>query len=545
MSSIPDLIPVQRLKEHVYCKRLFYLEYVQGQFETNHFVAEGEYVHRVADQVKGDISEDQSINSNKANSISIGSPRFGLTGVADVIEQSNGKIVLVEFKRGKPMPDGGPWETHKIQACALVLLLRDNGYKCDNAQVYYAQSKQRVDVPVTDELVDRTLQEYQELRKTAALSEIPPPLRASPKCPGCSLVGICMPDETNLHTGITEQKPRRLVPRDSAARPLYVTERGSKVGFRRGRIVVSKEEEKLQEARLIDVSQICLYGNVQATSQLMRTAFQEDIPVCWFSYGGWFQGIATGLPSKNVDLRRRQSMLPPEECLSVAKEMVKGKIRNSRTFLMRNSRCEVKDETSQLRHLVNKVDSAENFGSLLGMEGAAARTYFGAFAKMFNTEALGTFEFNGRNRRPPKDPVNCILSYCYSLLTKDITAATMGVGLDPYLGVFHQPRFGRPALALDLAEEFRPIVADSVVLNLINNGEINPKHFIQRAGGVAFTDDGRKAVLSSYERRIESEIKHPVYEYRITYRRAFELQSRVLAAHITGELPKYEPLVTR
>lgn len=155
------------------------------------------------------------------------------------------------------------------------------------------------------------------------------------------------------------------------------------------------------------------------------------------------------------------------------------------------------------------------------------------------------FAFEGRNRRPPTDPVNCLLSFVYTLLVKDLVATCVGVGLDPYIGVFHRPRFGRPALALDLAEEFRPLIADSVVVNLINNGEVKGSDFTMRAGGVSLTDDGRKAVLSAYERRIEVEVTHPVFGYTITYRRVLEVQARLLASYLLGELPRYTPFTTR
>ena len=142
-------------------------------------------------------------------------------------------------------------------------------------------------------------------------------------------------------------------------------------------------------------------------------------------------------------------------------------------------------------------------------------------------------------------PSTVCLSYVYALLTKDLTAVAIAVGFDPYLGVLHRPRFGRPALALDLAEEFRPLVAESVVINVINNGEIGERDFQVRAGGVALTQDGRRSVLSAYERRLDTEVTHPTYGYRITYRRVFEVQARVLAAHLLGEIPSYTPFMTR
>ena len=222
-----------------------------------------------------------------------------------------------------------------------------------------------------------------------------------------------------------------------------------------------------------------------------------------------------------------------------------GKLRNSRTFLRRNARSDVKKVLDQLKSLAEAVGASESIESLLGMEGAGARLYFSKFSSMIREQSLGPFDFNGRNRRPPRDPVNCLLSYAYALLTKDLTAVAFAVGFDPYLGVLHRPRFGRPALALDLAEEFRPLVAESVVINVINNGEIGESDFLVRAGGDALTQDGRRSVLSAYERRLDTEVTHPTYGYRITYRRVFEVQARVLAAHLLGEIPSYTPFMTR
>jgi CRISPR-associated protein Cas1 len=156
-----------------------------------------------------------------------------------------------------------------------------------------------------------------------------------------------------------------------------------------------------------------------------------------------------------------------------------------------------------------------------------------------------SFDFQNRNRRPPKDPVNALLSLVYSLLSKDCTLICHAIGLDPYVGFLHQPRFGRPALALDLMEEFRPLVADSVVLSLINNRIISPKDFIRAGAGVNLTPEGRKRVFLSYERRMGEAVTHPVFQYRVGYRRAIELQGRLLAKYLTGEIESYYPFITR
>ena len=201
-----------------------------------------------------------------------------------------------------------------------------------------------------------------------------------------------------------------------------------------------------------------------------------------------------------------------------------------------------------LKRLADQAVEADTFSTLLGIEGTAARMYFTALPAMISPVA-GTIasEFSqlGRNRRPPQDPLNALLSFCYPMLTKDLVATTLGVGLDPYLGVYHRSRYGRPALALDLAEEFRPLIADSVVVGLLNNGEIGERDFLRRAGAVSLTADGRRTMLRAYERRLDTTIRHPVFGYKISYRRVLDVQARILAAVITGEIPDYQAMITR
>jgi len=546
VSDVPDLVPARMVNEFEYCPRLFYLEWVQSRFEDNLDTVEGRYVHRNVDAGGGRIDDpDNESPVRKARSVTISSEHLGIIAKADIIEGRGNKVIPVEVKRGRPPKHGPAWSPELVQICAIGLILQDNGYDCSEGQIFFAESRERVKIPFDEKLVWQTLKVLGELKEVAGSADPPPPLVDSPKCPRCSLVGICLPDETNLLADRSDVPPRRLTPRDSAARPLYVTEQGTKIGVRKGRVTVSQQKEVLQEIRLIDVSQVSVYGNVQISSQAMRAMFDQQVPVCWFSYGGWFQGIAHGLPSKHVDLRRRQVAIAAQAGLPIAQKMIEGKIRNSRTLLRRNSRNDVKPILEQLKATADQTAEVDSVESLLGVEGVAARLYFSRFSAMLKDNLLGTFDFQGRNRRPPRDPINCLLSYAYSLLTKDLTAVALAVGFDPYLGVFHKPRFGRPALALDLAEEFRPLIADSVVVNVINNGETQENAFTVRAQGVALTQQGRRSFIAAYERRLDQEVTHPVYGYKITYRRVLEVQARMLGAYLLGEIPDYVPFMTR
>lgn len=204
---------------------------------------------------------------------------------------------------------------------------------------------------------------------------------------------------------------------------------------------------------------------------------------------------------------------------------------------------------ARMKQLAALAFHAKEPGSLLGVEGTAARVYFEQFATLLSPRTggggVGVFSFESRNRRPPRDPVNALLSFGYALLAKDCRIALQGVGFDPMVGFYHRPRHGRPALALDLMEEFRPLVVDSTVLSAVNTEVVRASHFVHAAGGCSLTDDGRRAFLGAYERRMDTEITHPVFGYTITYRRVLEVQARLLARAVQGELARYPGFRTR
>ena len=547
--DVPDLVPARMVNEFSYCPRLFYLEWVQARFADNTDTVEGRYVHRTSKKPTGRAPLPEEGDVKEARSLDLSSPDLGLVAKLDILEGKDGRVWPVERKHGAP-PDNDQrsWEPERVQLCVQGLLLRDAGYRCDGGYLSFADTNERVEVLFDEDLVARTLALLVELREVAARNLPPPPLVDSPKCPRCSLVGLCLPDETNALAGRASLPVKRLLPRDPASRPLYVTEQGAYVGRDGGRLEVKKKGDLLASVRLLDVSQVSLWGNAQISSQALRELFVREIPVLWFSYGGWFNGMAAGLPGKHVELRRRQVVVAAQGGLDIARRCVAGKIRNSRTLLRRNARGDVAQQLERLTAGAAAADAAASTASLLGIEGAAARTYFEAFPRMFREEHRlpgSTFTWDGRNRRPPRDAINCLLSYAYSLLVKDLTATVLGVGFDPYQGFYHRPRFGRPALALDLAEEFRPLVAESLVIRLVNNGEVKPSSFVVRAGGVGLTKEGRRAVIAGHEQRMDQEVTHPTFGYRLSYRRVLDVQARLLGAHLLGEVPDYVPFATR
>ena len=567
--EMSNQIPARMLNEYVYCPRLFYLEYVQQEWQHNADTLEGRFVHRRVDTEEGrvpaaaDLSNQVKLHSR---SVMIGSAELGAVARVDLLEVEEGRVMPVDYKRGTPpaIPEGA-WEPERVQLCLQGLLLRENGYDCCNGILYFAASQTRVVVPFTDELVARTLELLAEARRTAASGVIPPPLINSPKCPRCSLVGICLPDETNLlrATGTTEETAAQLVqiePRTGEARRLiparddrvavYVQGQGLSVGLKGETLEIRDKGKAISEARLLDTSQLNLFGNVQLSAQALRELAAREIPILHLSYGGWLTAVTTPPPHKNIELRRRQfaAASDPATCLTLARSFVSGKIRNARTLLRRNARTLPEGLLYRLAFWRKRAERETTLEQLLGVEGTAARDYFAHFALMFKAsgeEKQPAFDFNARNRRPPRDPVNALLSFLYAMLSKEMLVALVGVGFDPYQGFYHQPRYGRPALALDLMEEFRPLVADSVVIGLINNGEVRPSDFVERAGAVALTDTGRRRVIEAFERRLDTLVTHPRFGYAISYRRIFEVQARLLARFLSGEIAAYPPFCTR
>ena len=549
-TDVPDVVPARLLNEHVYCPRLAYLEWVDHAFRDNADTLEGSFAHRRAHRERGSLPKpeelvDQEGDLPPTTAVTVSSERLGIIAKLDVLELRDGSVRPVEYKRGEPKSDEEPlWEPELVQLCAQVLLLEDAGYAVSGAEVFFAGSRTRHAVEIKGELVERTRSAVAELRSNAARDEPPPPLVDSPKCPRCSLVGICLPDEVNLLRGAAEKPQRRLVARDDPARPLYATTQGTRVTKRRDRIVLMEDGAETASKRLIDVSHVAVFGNVSVGSALLRELFDRGIPVLWFSYGGWFAGVATGMPPKNVELRIRQHRAAAIGDPGFAAAFVSGKIKNCRTLLRRHGASS--ELLKQLAALATGAAEERSLEAMLGLEGTAARLYFPQFGKLLARDAeLGDFRFDQRSRRPPTDRTNALLSFVYAMLIKDATVALLAAGFDPFVGLYHRVRFGRPALALDLAEEFRPLIADSTVLTAIRNGEVQTDDFVERAGAVSMKERGRRKLIAAYERRMATELHHPTFGYQASYRRSLEIQARMLAATLVGDCPEYRPLTTR
>lgn len=549
----PDLVPARMVNEFAYCPRLSYMEWVQGEFADSADTVEGRFRHRRVDRESGNLElmDDGDVAEPiHARSVMLSNEAVGAIARIDLVELEGRLATPVDYKRGKvPNIAGGVYEPERVQLCVQGLLLRANGFESNNGVIYYVGSKQRVSVPFDDDLIARTRELVSATREMAIIGEMPPPLVDSPKCPRCSLVGICLPDEVAYLNGsdriVRPDDVRRMAPARDDALPMYLITQGAVLGKYGDNLTVRIKGEVVSRHRLIDVSSVSIFGNAQITAQAAREILARNIPVYHFSYGGWLNGITWGMAHKNVELRVAQfrGAADGETALNIVRDIVSVKLRNSRVMLRRNHTNAPQAALAELSRLAKSVGGADSLQTLLGIEDAAARVYFSHFAGMLKTDAA--LDFRGRNRRPPTDPVNAVLSFLYSMLMRQCFVAALTVGFDPYMGFYHQPKYGRPALALDIAEEFRSVISDSAALTLFNNGELRETDFVKRSGAVALTDGRRKATIWAFERRMDTLATHPLFGYSISYHRILEAQARLLGRHLLGELKKYPAFATR
>jgi CRISP-associated protein Cas1 len=573
------LVPARMVNEFVYCPRLAYLMWTQGEWSETGDTVEGRRIHTRVDRPSAPLPAPQALegspvppNTETATagselapadkivscSLTLSSSTLGVIAKIDVAEAEDGVVTPVDYKRGRrPHAALGVHEPERVQVCLQGLLLEEHGYRVEEGAIYYAESRERVRVVLDEALRASARTAVSDLRLTVSQSRIPPPLKDSPKCPRCALVTVCLPDEVRALTG-SSLAPRPIAVPSDEALPLVVQSQHARIGKDGETLKITDEEQGETKVRLIEISDVALFGNVAITTPALTALLEREIPVTFHSHGGWFRGIAHGVGHRNVEVRTAQYRLSFDEasCLRFARELVAAKIANQRTILRRNWRGEPDVRQLVLDHLAaarKSVDSVTAIAALLGVEGDAAATYFRAFAglikapggKQGESGELAPFRFDARNRRPPTDPVNAMLSLAYAMLTRHLTITLASVGLDPYRGFYHAPRYGRPALALDIMEPFRPIIADSVVLSAINTGEVGPNDFVVGVTGTGLTQSGRRRFVDAFERRLSQDTTHPVFGYQVSMRRMLLVQARLLSRFLLGELPSYPHYLPR
>jgi CRISPR-associated protein Cas1 len=564
-----ELLPARMVNEVVYCPRLFWLEHVAGAFDDNAHTVLGQHSHRRVDTRGGEV---HIADAGGVNVIERGtwlsSATLGVSAKLDrVISDAErpGCVLPVDTKKGKGPREGGLWPSDEVQLVLQALLLRDAGHRTERIAAYYESERRRVTVELDEKSIARAHAGIAEARRVRALTMSPPPLIDSPKCPGCSLVHICQPDEVHAvidDIDASEQAPlRRVVPPEDDRRSLVVTSSTARIGIDREEIVVIDREtdeegnEVKAESRLglARIATLSIFGRAQLSMPALHALARAGAPVALFSSSGFFHGLVVAAHNNRVDVRMAQyDARGTERALEIARVLIADKIASSRTLLRRN-RVETSDDDPgdvddakllRLQRLVVEAGEAKDASHLLAKEGEAAKHHWAGFSSML-TRTDAAFAMDGRRRRPPPNPTNAMLSFLAGMLARDCTLAVALAGLDPFLGVFHTPHHGRPSLALDLMEPFRPLLVDSVVLGVVRRGEVVPRSFVRTGAAVSMDKDTRRALAAAYERRLSEEITHPRFGYRISYRQTLAVQARLLARALVGEIPALPSFRTR
>ena len=336
---------------------------------------------------------------------------------------------------------------------------------------------------------------------------------------------------------------------------LYVTTPEAYVRLDHETLRVEVEKELKLQVPLHHIGAIVCFGDVLLSPAILHRCADDGRSVVLLDRNGRFKGRLEGPVSGNVLLRKaqHQAMNDPQQTLAIARNLVAGKVQNIRQIVLRGARdtdnqqdsTQLKETAQALATTLDQTAIATDLDQLRGFEGEAARRYFGVFSCLIR-EDREIFRLNGRNRRPPRDPINALLSFLYALLLSDCVTAAEGVGLDPQIGFLHTLRPGRPALGLDLMEELRSVIAERLALTLINRRQVTASHFVERPGGAVYlNDDGRKEVIVAYQKRKQEEVQHPVTEQKVPIGLIPHVQARLFTRVLRGDMESYVPFLYR
>lgn len=540
-------IRVSALHALAYCPRLFYLEEVEELYTQDAAVFAGRRLHAELEKQEDEDWEELYLESEE----------LGLRGCVDALRTRDGQTIPYEHKRGHCHRDENnqpqAWESDRIQILAYAYLIESaKGIAIKEGRIRYHADNVMVRVPV-DDLGRAAVREAIEQARSLRQSPYRPPVTENERlCTRCSLAPVCLPEEARLSHN-REWQPIRLFPQDDERQVIHVLEPGTAVGRTGEQIKIARRGEPVEKIPAQQVGQIVLHSFSQISTQALYFCADKDIGVHLISGGGRYLG---SFDFRRGSIQRRihqyAALSQPEMCLQLARKLVVCRGQGQRKFLMRGTRGtknvpeSLQKAIAQMKLVLKQVPQASSLESLLGFEGNLAALYFSALPYLIHSDVDARLHFCGRNRRPPKDRFNSLLSFGYALLLKDVMNAILAVGLEPALGFYHQPRSQASPLGLDLLEIFRVPLVDMAVMASINRGQWDARaDFDIRGEQVWLSDTGRHKFIELYERRKQETWKHPVTGYSLTYRRLFELEVRLLEKEWSGEGGLFAQLVVR
>lgn len=550
----PEEPPIRVMAIHAlaYCERLFYLEEVEEIREADDRVYEGRRLH----EERVPKTDDES---RELRSFEVSADEIGLFGKVDAARVRDGNWIVYEHKKGRCRREKdkaktpAAWPSDRLQVAAYAMLLEHQLSKpVTEARIRYHQDNVTITFPIDDEArasVTAAVARMRELRR----SSVRPPVTDNEKlCRRCSLRVVCLPEEerlaesrvdkneSDLECETTKQAKATLFPARRDRRTLHITSVPATVARSDRTLVVELEKEK-KRIPIEQVDAILLYGPAQITSQALHLCHYENVAVQWVSSGG--RPLGSVAPPGRVRQRIRQfeALTKPEVCLELARKTIAAKINFQLQYLLRGTRG---DETARtginkdlelIRDVCAKIESCDSLDRLRGLEGIAAKSYFASFSSLLNDRVSESLRMSGRTKHPPRDRVNCLLSFGYGMIFGLVHRSLLAVGLEPALGYFHQPRSAAPPLVLDVMEIFRTLLWEMQLVGSLNRGQWNDdSDFELRPGHVWLSDDGRKKAIGLFESRLAESYVHPYTGQSLEYGRMVELEIRLLEKEWTG-----------
>lgn len=540
---------VMALHALAYCERLFYLEEVEEIRVADHAVYAGRRLH---DEIVGLDDE-----TPEHRSVEVGSETWGIIGKVDAVRRRDGNWVAIEHKRGRCLRGQNKevlaWPSDRLQAVAYAVLLEEEfGEPVLQARVRYHADNVTAFVEI-DESARKELQaaiaRARELRRT---TERPPVTDNENLCRRCSLAPVCLPEEERLDAQLVEpaseenssaNSPRTptLFPSRRDRQTVHIASPKAYIG-RSGESLIITTEEEHQRLPIEEIDSVTIHGFGQITTQAIQLCAQRGVTVQWFTAGGKYTAGTSASPGRVQQRLRQYAALSQEDIrLRLAKQLVKAKIETQLRFLLRATRGEAERRAratislDRIRESLRKVDSAVAAGSLLGLEGIAAKAYFAVIPSLLGASVANSLHPTCRSKHPPRDRFNAALSFGYALVQSVVHRSILAVGLEPALGFYHQPRTAAPPLMLDLMELFRTPLWEMPLVASLNRGQWDAdRDFEVRGDHVWLSDSGRKRAIQLFEQRLTESYKHPHTGQSLEYARIVELEVRLLEKEWTG-----------
>lgn len=525
-----DPIPISLVADFMFCPRRAWLESV-GEHVDSAQMERGTYDHRAVDRAgAGDADEYQSI--------AIRHEQWGVSGRLDAAKLTDDGVIVREYKATPVKREMTVTDAMRTQLALQAACLEDMGYRVAGTEIFFTTHHRNVEVTLAPDDYEQARCAVERTREMIGAGSAPEPLDDSPRCLRCSHVGICLPEERKLTA-----TRRRVMVASPDNQVTHLATPGAKAFSRAGRMVVFKDGEELASVPLDTIQGLQVHGNTDLSSGLIRELMWRDVPVLWCSGTGRLYGWAMSSYGPNGEQRAEQHVASQEGRLGLAREFIIAKVHNQSVLLRRSDKDNPVNE--QLRAVERKVRNANRWQDILGLEGESAALYFSQFGRLVKENKRDDWPWVARMRRPAPDGLNSLLDYAYALLLSDCVRALISCGLDPHAGFLHSSKRNKPALALDLMEEFRAPVADSVVQTVVNNGEVKPSGFVRSLGSVRMTDTTRKALIGAYERRMQTELTHPIFGYKASWRRIIEIQARMILGYLDGTQDSYRGIRVR